>query len=311
MKRDDDTLMEHSILLLGISHRSGTSFVSHLMELHPDCAVSPISEDFIISESNDLVRFARRVSRRWKPFWKERRPAEDVICEFLGRGLLALLRSRTTNGGKRRLFTKTPDVRNLPLVRKIFPGCKLLIIVRDGRSVTESLARGMRLSFESAMRRWAGGARRIQDFLHETGHPLPEHLVVRYEDLVTDLRKEMRRIFGFVGLDHRKYNFREAARLPVFGSSFFQGGRPGALHWNPVAKTPDFRPLERWEHWGRARHMRFNWVAGRYLELFGYRRIEDGRTRFVSALFNVSLDLLWLGTRIMRRLLRFSGLTSR
>jgi hypothetical protein len=294
-------LTDEPIFLLAVCHRSGTSFVYHLMELHPDCGVTPIAEDFLVSESNDLVRFARRVAKRWKPFWKEERKAEEVICEFLGRGLVALLQSRIPGKRKKRLFTKSPTVRHLCHFYKFFPGKRLLILVRDGRSVTESLVKGMRLSYEESMRRWADGARLILDFVEKQKDSQGRYLIVRYEDLVTNLKKELMRIFKFLGLDSKHYDFEAAARLPVYGSSFFQGCHPGTLHWNPVPKTADFQSLDRWTHWSPAKHRRFNWVAGKYLESFGYHRAGNGSHCLGSILTNLLLDLLFLGMRGKRR----------
>jgi hypothetical protein len=296
-----ERLTDEPIFLLAICHRSGTSFVYHLMELHPDCGVTPITEDFLVSESNDLVRFARRVAKRWKSFWKEERNAEDVICEFLGRGLLALLQSRIPGKRKKRLFTKSPTVRHLGHFYKFFPRKRLLILVRDGRAVTESLAKGMRLSFEESMRRWADGAGQILDFIEKHKKSSGRYLVVRYEDLVLDMKKELTRIFRFLGLNPKHYDFKAAAKLPVYGSSFFQGSHPGPLHWNPVPKTSDFQSLNRWRHWDRAKHARFNWVAGRYLDAFGYQKVGNGSRRFGSILKNRLLDLLSLGMRVKRR----------
>jgi hypothetical protein len=289
---------DEPIFLFGICHRCGTSFFYHLMELHPDCGVTPITEDFLLSKSDDLLRFSRRVARRWEGSWKEEQNAEDVICEFLGRGLVALLRSRMPGGRNRRLFTKSPTVINLRYFPKFFPGKPLLILVRDGRSVTESLSRGMRLGFERAMRRWTEGARIIREFVEKQGDGPDRHLLIRFEDLVANPRRELTRVFKFLGLDSRRYDFKAARNLPVYGSSFFQGDKPGPLHWEPVTKTSDFQPLNRWRHWNRAKHARFNWVAGKYLKAFGYQEVETGPHRFGSLLKNSFLDALHEGTRL-------------
>lgn len=272
----------------------------HLMELHPDIGMTPIPEDFLVSESNDLVRFARRVGRRWAPFWREERQSEDVICDFLGRGLLDLLQLLKRGNPRARLFTKTPSVENISLFRKFFPGRRLVILIRDGRSVAASLMQGMHVSFDEAVSRWVEGARLILEFTADPDTPPENVIVVKYEDLVEHTEIELIRIFGFLGLNTDQYDFEAAAELPVFGSSFFQGTRPGPLHWDPVAKTDDFRPLDRWDGWSRTRHRRFNRVAGTYMTAFGYPLTHHDATGFGSCLRNTAYDLWWQAARARR-----------
>jgi hypothetical protein len=82
----------------------------------------------------------------------------------------------------------------------------------------------------------------------------------------------------------------------------------GGVHWDPVEKPADFDPINRWSAWGRARHERFNWLAGEHLSSFGYApKTYSGGRAFWSA-WNMVQDVLcldaatWLLRRMIRRL---------
>ncbi len=92
---------------------------------------------------------------------------------------------------------------------------------------------------------------------------------MRYEDLVPDPEKELRRIFKFAGLDTEKYDFEKARNADVVGSSDVRQ-KTGDLNWNPVKKSSDFNPLGRAANWSRWKHYRFNYLAGDLARELGY-----------------------------------------
>ena len=107
-----------------------------------------------------------------------------------------------------------------------------------------------------------------------------------------DVESEMRRILSFLSLDLNRYDFAAARHLPVVGSSSFKRG-VGPVHWLPVSKTADFKPLERANHWTRRQHERFNWICREHLETFGYEPKEYGSNRLLWTLWNRTKDLEW------------------
>jgi hypothetical protein len=117
-------------------------------------------------------------------------------------------------------------------------------------------------------------------------------LIVRYEDLHRNTAAELRRILAFLGLEASHYDFAQAEAMPVRGSSTFRGASQG-VHWGAVAKTAEFNPLQRWEHWPRSRHERFNWVAGRYMKHFDYELVEPSRPRALWRFWNQLKDRQW------------------
>lgn len=87
------------------------------------------------------------------------------------------------------------------LQRYVDPELRVIHLVRDARGVVDStIRRGKRrISPTEAARRWA----RTNDAIARSmsSIPPPRRLVVRYEDVCADPRKEMRRIFSFCGVD--------------------------------------------------------------------------------------------------------------
>jgi hypothetical protein len=196
---------------------------------------------------------------------------------------------------------------------KLFPSGKLVVLVRDGRSVVESSVKTFSHPYGYAAREWARSARIIQDF--QARNPGAPYLLVRYEDLYSNVEKELRRIFNYLDLDAEVYDYSAAASLPVRGSSTLRG-QPTAyhaswvaegIHWEPMKKPSDFNPVQRWADWSRARHERFNWLSGEYLERFGYAPKTYSGGRFLWSAWNRMLDvsqmdsLVWLGRRIRRK----------
>jgi hypothetical protein len=278
------------IFILGIMQRSGTNFLADLLRLHPDCdPPAPIWEDFVLHHADLLVRYARVTSASWR-HWVGDETVEDSLYQAMGMGLLAFLTARC---GEKRLLTKTPSVRNLQYFFKFFPQVHLLILVRDGRAVVESTLNSFKVNFESATHQWAQAADTILRFDEAMQQSHHQYLIVRYEDLWDNLATELRRIFDFLDLDPKVYDFEAAAKLPVRGSSVFGKEAEEKVHWTPVAKSAEFNPLQRWAHWNRSQHERFNWVAGKYLRALGYdEKLYPGqRTRWAT--WNKGRDVQW------------------
>jgi hypothetical protein len=262
------------IFILGIAQRSGTNYLHDLLALHPDCAMRkpPTLEDYLLRHSDHLLAYAGSLSPFWEEHWKFG-GQEAALLQALGDGLASFLAAAAPG---KRVLTKTPSVYNIDHLPKLFPHAHLLILVRDGRAVAESTYRSFQRSYEYTARMWAYGAKLIRSFLEAREAYQPrKHLLVRYEDLVRDTRGEMRKILDFLELDADAYDFDAAENIPVRGSSVHRGSTE-KLHWDPVQKTENFKPLNRFAHWSQGMHNRFNWIAGKELEYFGYSLEPDG-----------------------------------
>jgi hypothetical protein len=276
--------------ILGIEHRSGTNFLSDLLALHPDCCRPKIIyEDFLVHRAADLVRFAEGLHGYWDDLQRTEYPTARIGAA-LGRGLLDMLWDHATGPG-RCYITKTPRADQAQLFPWLFPDQRLILLVRDGKAVVESLVKSFRWSYRKAMIRWARGARSILRFDRDHRGGPCRYVIVRYEDLLTDLPGQVERLLAFLDLDPAQYDFAAAANLPVRGSSTTRE-RDGHLHWQPVQKDAAFQPLQRASHWTAALHRRFVVRCGGYQRLLGYDASIPGAGRF-DQLFQGWLSRRW------------------
>ena len=285
---------ERGIFVAGVMQRSGTNFLADLLALHPDCEKAFPAEDFFLTQAPLLEKYVAATYAKWNPRWYVRQVnSQELLLQSLGRGLLSFLSLRKPQEDSEpadleldrldralgRIIAKTPSAQNLDYVFKLFPKSSLIIIVRDGRAAVESALRTFRWHFEDAVRRWAEGAREIVQFDKKYGSSGKKYLIVRYEDLNTRPHDEISRILDFLDLDAGRYDFEKATGLPVRGSSTFREDDANPWH-RPKEKSSEFNPLNRFDHWDRKRRERFDWIAGEYLEAFGYNRDAERRAGY-------------------------------
>ena len=100
----------------------------------------------------------------------------------------------TISENKCRWIEKTPKhIFSIPLLRQLFPGCKFIIILRDGRDVACSIEARYG-SLEEGIRRW------IED--NRAGEPYWKDAdvhVLKYEDLVENFSDTIRAALAFSG----------------------------------------------------------------------------------------------------------------
>lgn len=279
------------IFILGVMPRSGTNFLKDLVELHPDCGFAgpPLVEDYLVPSTNWLVKYVKSVAKDWNDLGRgvDYSSLEEELGHFLGNGLVSFLQSKIA---EKRMLTKTPSVCNIKNFFKLFPKARLLILVRDGRAVVESGVKSFGWQYEDAFHEWAEAASSIIEFdrVHKASNY--QYLIVRYEEVWNNLEEAVTRILNFLDLDREKYDLEKALNLPVRGSSTVRSDS-GKMLWKAVEKTQSFNPLERWKNWDRAKHERFNWIAGHYMEALGYELQQYNSNQYIWAARNRALDL--------------------
>ena len=302
--------------------RCGTNFLYNLLALHPECYIGDaVQEDYLLTNADLLINYAQSAYRYWSSHWEveKRIGPYEVLCRCLGDGLTSFLRLQApaedsskdpkddsenpSNLNQKRLITKTPEVRHLKYFFQLFPKAHLLILVRDGRSVTESGVKSAYWGYEKAMRYWAKAASDIDNFDDTMKEASNKYLIVRYEDLVEQTTEQLKKIFLFLGLSIETYNFKSAENLLVMGSSQLNR-KKGNFDWERAQKPEDFNPLARHHHWSRKRHERFNWIAGDYLSRFGYTQKTYPHHRFLWTIWNIILDIHWGLKKGMHSILR-------
>lgn len=280
--------------------RSGTNFLSNLLQLHPDCApADPVWEDFLVTHFDLLARYSDTVAGKWDKAWGVTEDTGSDLDVALGNGLTNFLQARCA---KPRVLSKTPHMDNLDLFYRFFPEGRLLILLRDGRSIVESGARSFGWSREVAMHSVARAAQTVSQF--EETHPPEEnrYRILRYEDLWQDTETQLQGLFEFLELDPANYDWQQALALPVRGSSELEARKAGSIHWDPVERSAEFDPMSRFTGWSDARHFRYNSIAGRDMKPFGYECKEVRDPAFLHRLRGLLLNATWAARVLLRPL---------
>ncbi len=304
------------IFILGIMPRSGTNFIYNLLCLHSHCegvGIRDMPEDTLLYNADLLNRYVSNVSSFWcrhglrgKDDLERQQnnlDLKEMLFSSLGSGLMTYLERLNHFHGVKPLVTKTPFVRNLKYFYQLFPNARLIILIRDGRAVVESNYKSFGMSYEVGMHRWEAAAQEIIAFDEIYRDSSYRYLIVKYEDIIDDLRSEMKRVLEFLELELNAYDFETALNLPVFGSSEgFAKAReekaddPGDAGWKIVRKGRKFDPKSRWSQWSAAMQLRFHWIAGDSMIRLGYHDTEDERfSTFtkLDSLWNIFLDWKW------------------
>lgn len=258
------------IFILGILERSGTNFLWDLVSAHPDVGIrEPIYEDNLLRSAHLLQRYVDEVASRWRdPRWNVSPDEPGALLRHLGSGIAEFITTRATTPY---VVVKTPNVSNLEMFFDVFPDSPLVLLVRDGRNVTESGVRSFGWSYPLTMRQWADAGRAILDATQAFDAAGRRYVLVRYEDLVDDPRAELTRVFESCGLDPATYDFDAAAAQPVRGSSTDRVGDGDEVVFDKVVtRGEDFAGVRRFADWDDALVHLYAELAGDVSARLGY-----------------------------------------
>lgn len=275
--------LHRPIFVLALKGRSGTNYLRDLISAHPDVFRSDIPEDFLMMRAGQLTDYADRLLREWQSHtWYERFDLEaytaDNLLERLGWAMLQFVGETDRPG---RMILKTPYLGDLSAALRLFPSGKMLILLRDPRSIVESTMRSHwynGASLEEQGSAWARSARYLENFLRDHQEAVRNGRIrlVRYEKLVRQPRQELTQLLDFLELSQDDHAISRADQSPVIGSSFLARTSSGDVDFRPVERPPNFDPVCRWSHWTPAQHRRFNRVCGAMMERWGYPMVTEG-----------------------------------
>jgi hypothetical protein len=266
----------YPVFLLAPTPRSGTNFFATLLRGTNMFALPAGNvlgtEDFFIAKSGWLFRYADELERDWLNM-----DTTAAECLALKKQVIVQIGSALMDvaglAPGKPLLLKTPLIYNIGRARDLFPSCRIIVLVRDGRDTAESAYRsGFHDSRAAAFSDWAA---RVRDLLEFTGPvPLPaarDHwIVVRYEDVLADPIAELAKICDFLGLQLPHGYEPDIMSLPVFGSSRLGRRSRKSFKFQILPRPRDFRPVGRWCEWDEATKQEFMVIAGKELAALGY-----------------------------------------
>jgi hypothetical protein len=256
------------IFLLGILERSGTNYLYDLIRAHPDVGVRrPIWEDKLLRQAQFLKQYAETVAATWDPQWNVPPDEQAKLLQSLGAGIVQFI---TEDASTSHVIVKTPSVENLPLFFELFPDAPLIVLVRDGRSVTESGVRSFGWSYPVTMKQWAQAARTILDAEPRLRSGGRRYRLVRYEDVLRDTRGQLSAVFETCGLDADRYDFAAAENAPIRGSSTVRPDESGPVDWAYLERPADFDPAQRYAEWDEPLRYLYAEIAGEAHRHLGY-----------------------------------------
>ena len=208
-------------VFLSGNQRSGKTLAQLILSSHPDITISPGTKVIgkllyampgkvpLDPESVRDIRATMQKDRKFKAWRVDHAKFLDGFDRYVGRSphdvaadLMTFFRDQTKPaakyvGNKKGCYCKEGD-----LIGKIFPGCRLVYLLRDGRSAVASMLETQpEHDVYSASLTWTLKAQRIRELKEK----LPgDVFVLRYEELVADPEKLSRALCAFLDVPYAK-----------------------------------------------------------------------------------------------------------
>jgi hypothetical protein len=279
---------ERPIFIIGV-HRSGTTLLRYMLSSHPRIYIPPES-DFIPRffgrrptapmDRRAAIHALRtifesyRFVREWQGSPPEHETFVDQLPDLTPATFLDTLYGRYARQNEaQRWGDKTPIYTSyMDLVLQIFPSVQFIHIIRDGRDVALSMidtwgAQKAHVDLYFAAHSWQ---RRLREaFASASKLGSDQYLELRYEDLVRDPERYVRRLCRFLGEPYVP----EMAEPHHLGQKRIE---PGSFHAS-VRKPPTVSQVSRWQREMSLSDQRiFRAVAGDTLQELGYETTELG-----------------------------------
>lgn len=280
-------LRDKQIFFIGGTIKSGTTWLQLLLDAHP--AISCRGEGHFINHLAPLLKTTFQehcdlIAKKNASIFQQTAgyPAvkNEAFLYILASCVSVFLIEQSKPKIVQAIGEKTPDnVRHFGTLNMLFPKAKFIHIVRDGRDcavsgwfhnqrITPAWLEQKFGSIESfaavVATQWAADLGKVEEFASQ--YPDRVHQL-RYEDLVAEPEATLAVLFRFLGVESNESllaGCRDAASFTLLSggrnpgeedrNSFFRKGVPG-----------DWRC-----HLGDAAAAKFQDVAGRWLERFGY-----------------------------------------
>jgi hypothetical protein len=169
--------------------RSGTTLLRLMLDSHPAISCGP---------ETHFIGVLEQVMNRW-PALERYGFDQDYWYDKLAELVHSFQHDYATRRGKQRWADKTPRYSlHLPFIDRLFPSSQVIHLIRDGRDVVASHRDSW--GYKSALGapdKW----RRFIEAARQWGATAPpeRYTELRYEELVADPERELRRILDFLG----------------------------------------------------------------------------------------------------------------
>jgi len=262
-----------AILIHGVTPRSGSNYLSNLLEFHNDIFHHPhrLWEFPLLAVTDGCQHLQRDFLRIY------RRNAEVVkdyeFAAVLAAGFMKHLQQLTESG--KTMLLKVPHVEFIDLFRILFPRDYLLVVLRDGRDVVASSLKTfkkglLQKSFADYCWEWNYAAQAV---LRLGRSQDPRTMILKYEDLFADPAGNVHNILALTDLPESGFHFDKIESMRVIGSSDLAQG--GEVNWHPQQRPADFKPVGRWHDWSTRQKQQFKGIAGRTLIDCGYEQDDN------------------------------------
>lgn len=211
--------MQPEIFFIVGSPRSGTTLLQSMLMRAPGVTIPPETHFMALAGRPEAARLDTEAG------WKALRfgilarhkhegietPIEDVEAALDGAertkagALRAWLGAIAAHEGARIIGEKSPNhTTNIPELLSMFPGARVVHIVRDPRDVALSQKQVWDRPTVYAAKRWQLDMKIDQRCraLFDNGREPSRYRLVRYEDLVSDPEPMIRSLAGFLGIDY-------------------------------------------------------------------------------------------------------------
>jgi hypothetical protein len=188
--------MEPSPIIIYGAARSGTTYLTHLLNSHPEVFITDESRLFawvhqslaVLPANDNLVRHQKT---EFTGHLRANYP--ELIREFYRK-----LRPDARYWGDKNPHYAAPSNHGcLETITELFAGARFIHIIRDGRDVVASALRGNWRDFDGVHRMWTSHV----DIGCAFGRQRPEqYFELRYEDLIRDDLGLARKIFEFLSI---------------------------------------------------------------------------------------------------------------
>jgi hypothetical protein len=277
------------ILCAGISVRSGTNYMGSIFsELGSvDSVPNTTSKgEFPFFPDRTFKHYEAWVKGFQSTFFASPNISAEKFAPYFANGFVNYLQDEY-NLKTNSVFLKNPSLYNLENFNDFFPNGKLIILTRSAPDLIASSLKASTLIRHSK----SNFSRFKSKFKFHSGYNMysfskayvnhanqllklrkelkGEFLEVKYEDIVANPEKSIKKILEYTDVVYSEAELQNAVNAKVVGSSYF-GRKKHVQNWGKLEKTSEFKSVGRYQEWGWFNRWVYNKIASKSNSLVGY-----------------------------------------